>query len=95
MSKKQEDELLNRARLGIEAEQFLRSSIGKYLMERSDELIDIETNKLIQCDSSDLQANIDARNGIQIGALIQQWLTDAVDEGQIAQYEINEIDATS
>ncbi len=95
MGNQNDSMVLNAAKLGIEAESFERSLFGKYLFGRADELIEIETNRLIHCGPSDIECNTEARNGIQIGALFKQWVEDAIQEGQMAQQLINEEDATS
>lgn len=91
----EEDTVLNTARLGIEAESFLASSLGKYLKGKADELIADQTAKLIQCSPSDIEQNTEYRNGIQIGALFITWLEDAIADGKNAQVYIQQIEDES
>ena len=83
-----EQEQLRLAKLGIEAESFKSSAVGKYLESKADELIAVQTQKLILCDPSDYECNVNARNGIQIGALFKQWIDDAIQEGLVAREDI-------
>jgi len=86
---------LRMAKIGVEAEAFHRTLFGKYLIERADELIEAQTVRLIQCRIDDKACNIEARNGIQLGALFKQWLQDAIEEGQAAHMQLKQEDALS
>lgn len=81
------------ARLGIEAEAFLRSALGRYLIDRADMDIDTAMVELVSVDPGDYKANREVRNKILIAKQFKQWLGEAIVSGQVATDNISEEDA--
>ena len=76
------------AKLGIEAEAFLRSSLGRHMMQRVELLIQQSTEELIACDSFDGHSNQEIRNTIKVCQLFKAFIQDAIEEGRIAVDEL-------
>jgi hypothetical protein len=91
----EKDYQLNVARLGIEAEAFLSSALGRYLMNRADDLINTNTDKLVECDPDDIKGNTKFRNEIHIGGLFKQFLAEAILDGQNTTMQIRNQEALS
>ena len=83
-------ETLERAKLGIEAESFLRSALGKYMIDRADEIIESRIDALIQCSPNDIQQNTDLRNDITVCNMFKEFIAEAIQDGQIAASELDE-----
>jgi hypothetical protein len=85
-----EDLNIGRAQLGIDAEAFVASNIGRYLLNRAadedDELID----QLIHCKSTDVELNTEIRNKLQVTEMFRNWLSEAVNSGKIAHQTLEE-----
>jgi len=81
---------LNTARLGIEAEAFIRSPLGKYMLEKAELLIEQATMDLIECQPDDIARNTKYRNKITVGALFKQFLHEAKVNGDIATQQIQQ-----
>lgn len=83
----EQDLLDNTVELGKEAEKFIQSKIGKYLIDKSNEEVEAALEGLIYVDSEDPKAIRVLQNQISIAKAIQQWLVQAVDEGIQAESE--------
>lgn len=80
-----EDLLLTEARIGIEAEQFLRTSVGQYLIGRA-ELEEREAlESLGEVDPENAKAVREAQFRLQVARAVPRWLSDAIQSGRIAQ----------
>lgn len=91
----EDEQQLSTARLGMEAEAFLSSNLGRYMLRRVDKLINEGTDDLIACEPGDIECNTKHRNQINVGALFRRFLHEAVMDGQAAYQQINEQDALS
>jgi len=88
-----EEIALETAKLGIEAESFLSSSLGKYLMDRAELHIMEHTAKLVVASPDDIKANTDCRVQIEIAQLFQEWLVELVNAGHMATNQIHEMES--
>ena len=91
----EDDFLLESAKLGIEAEAFVRSSLGQYMLERADMEIEYATVELIAADPEDGKVNRDIRSKIAVASSIKEWIVEAIESGQVAIIQINDNDAES
>jgi len=87
-----QDLTMDRAKLGLEAEGFLRSSLGRYLVERAEAEIEKGFTELFKVSPSDTGGNIEARMDIQVPMNVIKWLNEAVDSGKLAMQELQEED---
>jgi hypothetical protein len=76
------------AKLGIEAEHFQYSALGKYLYDRAEVQIESSTAELILTDPDDVKANTDIRNKINVGKMFIQWIEEAINSGKAAETNI-------
>ena len=83
---------LDIARLGIEAEAFLASNLGRYLMERAELERELATAELIAAEPSELALCVRIRNRILVIELFKNWLVEAVQEGKVASQELERLD---
>jgi hypothetical protein len=88
----EENRLLGEAQLGIEAEAFMRSQIGRYLVQRAQNEIEEETALLIDADPDDIKTGRDIRNRIERCRMFLTWMTEAVNVGRKAHEELRELD---
>lgn len=61
-----DDELVSIARMGMDAEKFMASEVGRFLIERTTAEADALVNELIAADPTDIKANTTLR--MQIAA---------------------------
>ena len=88
-----DNEDLKAVRLGIEAEIFMASPLGKHLATRAQEEIDDATNHLIKANPSDIEANTRLRNRIYVAAESIKWIQQTALEGRTAHERIKEQEA--
>lgn len=81
------------ARLGIEAEAFIRSNFGKYVTRRIEEHVTAHTAKLVDADPDDVKVNRDLRNEIRLCQMLEEWIVEAVNSGRLATRALHERDA--
>jgi hypothetical protein len=81
---------LQRAKLGIEAEAFERSAIGKYLYDLIEVQVEDLTAKLVAADPNDIAENNRLRNEIKTRAMIPVWIKEAINSGRMAVQRIED-----
>ena len=84
---------VRQAQLGIDAEVFLRSNLGQYMMERANLEIEEVTMELVNASPSDLETNTTCRNRIGVCNAFKVWLREVVHTGRVAENAILESDA--
>lgn len=84
-----EDELLKQAQLGIEAEAFAVSDIGKYLISRANEELDVAREKLTDVLPTDTDAIIQWQQQAKTAIHFKTWLLQAISDGHYAERELN------
>lgn len=83
-------EMLELAKLGIEAEAFLRSPLGKFLRKKAEDEIDAATQELIDCAPNDFFGNRDIRNKIHVARMFLVWVSDAINIGRAAHEQLDD-----
>jgi hypothetical protein len=86
------DELLSIARMGVDAEAFVRTPLGKFLMDKADSEIMDATSELIGADPEDVKANRDIRNRIHVANMFRTWMRDAIEIGRAAHEQLSDLD---
>lgn len=86
------DLLIRRAVFGKEVEQFLNSSVGRYMISRAHSEVSEAFELLKKCDPKDGKTVQHLQNQVWKAESINQWLSDAVTDGLAA---INIIDDRS
>ena len=87
---------LEKARLGIEAEAFVHSNLGRYLLARGSMDQERLTQELLECigvDAENLKEIRRIHNEIKVRELFNDYLAEVIFEGKVASHQINEIDA--
>lgn len=74
--------------LGIDAEQFLRSDLGRHLVERSEEERTDALEALKDADPEDAKAIRKLQNRIAVLDTWQQWIADAITNGQAMEHAL-------
>lgn len=86
------DQLFHEAKLGIEAETFAHSDLGKYLIGRAEEERGLAIEKLLQTPAHDT-FNIERLQAQAWRAdSFQGWLAEAIQNGFYAEEQIKVID---
>jgi len=75
---------MNMAKLGIQAENFKHSALGRYMRDRADVEIEQATAELIDADSEDIKLNREIRNKIKVAHTVTEWIEEAIGSGQVA-----------
>lgn len=88
-----DNEDLRLARLGIDAEAFLGSALGKHIATQAQSEIDEATAELIKANPSDVEANTKLRNRIYVAGQALKWIFQAAQEGRAATDRIREQEA--
>lgn len=87
------DELIELARLGIDAETFMRSDLGKFISKKAeDERLSL-IGELVLADPDDIKLNRDLRNKLHVVGMFLTWMGDAVNIGRAAHDQLEELDA--
>lgn len=86
------DDMLEVARLGIDAESFLASSLGKTLMAQSEAEERHLIEELIGADPSDVAANTAIRMRIHACRMATQRLLNIVQAGRQAEQAIRDVE---
>jgi len=86
------DQFVTIARLGIDAETFIRTPLGRFLegkarAEEADALI-----ALVDADPEDAKANRELRNQIHVARMFLSWINDAIEAGQQAHRQLQEME---
>jgi ribonuclease HI len=74
-------EMMETVRFGIEAETFLESRIGRYLVNRSKEEVAAALEGLKKVDPCDHQQIVALQNVVYRAESIEAWLAEAIQEG--------------
>jgi len=82
-----EDLRFNEARLGVEAEKFLSTNMGKYLVGRADLELEEAHKKMETCPPEELQ---DLQNQAWRANQFITWLAEAIHNGRHAEFELKQ-----
>jgi len=88
----EDDELLSLARMGIDAESFMNTKLGKFLQQKATSEIDAATAELIAADPTDVKANTELRNQINVAGMFLLWLTESINIGHSALEQLKALD---
>ncbi|MGR9117432.1 MAG: hypothetical protein ACU85E_16915 [Gammaproteobacteria bacterium] len=82
------EQLIKEARLGIEAEAFLSTDLGRYLIARANEERIEALEQLAVVDPNDIKAIAKLQNKVAVADSIQTWIANAIQNGYYAELEI-------
>lgn len=89
-----ERELLHRVAMGMEAEAFLGSNIGRYIVERAEAERDDAVEDLKEASPDDPKTIRDLQNRIWRAESVQFWLADLINDGNNAMHELQARETT-
>lgn len=82
--------LLQQIDLGFQAEAFLLSDLGRYLVKRAEDEVEAAVEQLKRA-APDNPVEIRAiQHKIHVAEAIQYWLADAIQAGQNAQQQLHD-----
>lgn len=84
--------LLADVALGIEAESFLSSGVGRFLVDRAETEVEQAINALKVADPADIEGIRKLQNMIHRGESIQYWLAECIQAGFNAEELLNQSD---
>lgn len=84
---------VQKAQLGIEADAFRRSNLGRFLIDRAAVEIEQQMQALKDADSDDAKLNRDIRMRIKVAEQFTTWIEEAIRSGIEAERRINAEDA--
>jgi hypothetical protein len=79
--------------LSIEAEQFLNTDLGRYLIARSEEDIEDAKDKLATVPYWRKRKIIKLQNEIAVASKALQWMAEVLTQGQNAEVHLRGMDA--
>jgi hypothetical protein len=71
--------------LGIEAEHFALSSLGRHITARAEREREEALKQLIKADPHDVNAVQRLQNEVRVIDKVQQWIADAIMDGQAVE----------
>lgn len=86
------DELLSAARIGIDAESFMRTPLGKFLEGKANKERAAAIEELIDADPDDVKANTALRNQIHVANIFLVWMNDSIRAGRAAHEQLRELE---
>lgn len=87
-----QNEVLEVAKLGVEAEAFLTSQLGKKLFSRAEQEIMQEVEKLVAADPEDAILGRAIRSRIAVAESVMKWIIEIVNDGRAAHQELKQMD---
>jgi len=87
-----DDEFVKIARLGIDAETFMASPLGKFLEGKAMKEMEAATEALIGADPADIKANTELRNQIHVARMFLTWIGDSISAGRSAHQQLREME---
>jgi hypothetical protein len=88
------NELQSAIAVGFSAEDFLASSLGKFITEKAERERTSAIEALCACDPFDAAAVSRLQSRVAVADAAMQWLADAIIEGQQAQERLGQLDQT-
>lgn len=82
------NQLFEYAALGKEIDDFMHSSIGRYLMLRSDREYAQALKALAVCDPFDEAAIMKLQNTAKRSQDFREWLVEAINTGLVAEHQL-------
>lgn len=86
------DELLDIARMGLDAEAFMRTPLGKFLEGKAKQEEADAMAALIDADPDDVKANTLYRNRIHVARMFLTWMGDSIAAGHAAHDQLRVLD---
>jgi len=86
-------DLFDTAKLGIDAERFISSDVGKYIIAKAEHDANEAINKMKTVNTADSDAVSKIQSDLLIPDKIINWLSEVINEGQACEYQLREIES--
>lgn len=80
--------LFNEASLGIEAEKFVNSPVGTFIVEKADRLLNESFERLVKTKANMIGEIQDAQVDARVAVKIKEWLTEMIISGHVAEQQL-------
>jgi len=77
--------LYGEASLGIQAETFINSPVGSFIVEKADRMFSESCERLVKSFPNDINEISDAQVDARVAIKIKEWLTEMVIAGRVAE----------
>jgi len=81
------------AQLGLQADAFMDSELGKYMVDRAEMKKEDAIAQLVVAGAGDLEANTELRNAIRVQDMFLDSLAEALQSGKLAIHNLRAADA--
>ena len=85
-----QDETVAIIKLGIEAERFLNSDLGRYLIDRAEQDREKAIKDFKSCDLTDQSTVMRIRDAVLIPDKVVAWLTEVIQVGYVKHEELRQ-----
>ena len=82
------DSVFEVAKLGIEADSFVSSSVGQYLVGRAEQEANLALEKMKTADPTDAKVIREIQNELNLPDRVVKWLTDVIAEGHACEFQL-------
>lgn len=83
-------ELMQRVRVGLNAEAFLRTDLGGYVVERMTALRRDALTRLEEADPTIPSEVMAAQNDARVPLMVLQAISDAIEDGKLAEEDLTD-----
>lgn len=87
-----DDEFLSIARMGVDAETFLRTPLGQFLEKKARREEAEAVAGLVDAAPDDVKANTELRNQIHVARMFLNWMHDAIEAGRAAHDQLRDME---
>jgi hypothetical protein len=85
-----QNDLLKQAQLGIEAEAFLSTDLGRYLLDKADQELEDAQNKFLELLPNDSAGLLQLQSQAKRAINFKSWLSEAISTGIYAEQELKD-----
>jgi len=86
------DELIDLAKMGIDAESFMGTPLGKFLESKACNEEAAALEELVNADPDDVKSNTQLRNQIHVARMFLVWMSDSIRAGRAAHEQLRELE---
>ena len=86
------NDLLSIAKMGVDAESFLQTPLGRFLMKKAKDEEAAALAELVDADPEDVKENREIRNRIHVVKMFRQWMTEAIEVGHAAHMHLKQLE---
>lgn len=80
--------------LGLDTQQFLRTGVGKRILQRASEQEMESLKAMIDADVTDTERMRELQSNARLGGMVLAWLNEIIVEGENAEAVLRQMDTT-